>query len=199
MYCCRALLTLHQTTTEANVDAALHHLRMLSADCFAEPLAEGGSTTTSPDLSPSLPSCLHTLTLSPLHMFYTNAEQLQREILETIQTPTGNLEAIAQKLSACLQRTPQDFGATELKITESKEAVDISHPDAAFIVVSCTNDKSSSQPSRCVGKFTLLCNLCCTKSLLISLLHVVMSVQHPALVQPFVSLLSHVLHLTACP
>lgn len=155
MYCCRALLTLHQTTTEANVDAALHHLRMLSADCFAEPLAEGGSTTTSPDLSPSLPSCLHTLTLSPLHMFYTNTEQLQREILETIQTPTGNLEAIAQKLSTCLQRTPQDFGATELKITESKEAVDISHPDAAFIVVSCTNDKSSSQPSRWVGKFNL--------------------------------------------
>ena len=156
MYCCRALLSLNQATTEAAVDAALHHLRMLSADCFAEPLAEGGSTTTSPDLSPSLPSCLHTLTLSPLHMFYTSAEQLQHEILRTIQTLRGGLEAIAEQLSTCLQRTPQDFGATELKITESKEAIDISHPDAAFIVVSCTNDKSSSsQPARYVNMFPI--------------------------------------------
>lgn len=148
MYCRRALLTLQLASTDA-VDTSLHHLRMLATNCFAEPFTEGGTTTTSPDLSPSPISCLHTLTLSPLHTFYTNVEQLQHEISATIRVLIGSLEGVAQQLCACLLRTPRDYGATELKISESKEAVDISHPDAAFLVVSCTDEKSSnSQPQR---------------------------------------------------
>ena len=150
MYCRRALLTLQKASTDA-VDTSLHHLRMMAADCYAEPFAEGGTTTTSPDLSPSPASCLHTLTLSPLHTFYTNVEQLHHEVSVTIKAFVGSLESVAQQLCACLLRTPRDFGATELKISESKEAVDINHPDVAFLVVSCTDEKpSNSQPQRCV-------------------------------------------------
>ena len=78
-----------------------------------------------------------------------NVEQLQHEISATIKAFISSLESVAQQLCACLLRTPRDFGATELKISESKEAVDINHSDAAFLIVSCTDEKpSNSQPQR---------------------------------------------------
>ncbi len=67
------------------------------------------------------------------------------------QMSEGGLVALSQDLCECLQRAPQSFSSTELKVTENKEAFDVTYPDAAFLLVSCVNDRStSSRPSRCV-------------------------------------------------
>lgn len=66
-----------------------------------------------------------------------------------IQVMSSNLVALSQDLCECLQRTPQSFSSTELKVTENKEAVDVAYPDAAFMVVSCVDDRAaSSRPAR---------------------------------------------------
>ena len=144
LYCRRSLLSI-QKETSASIEPALDHLRVVSAECFAEPLPEGATITTSPDLAPSPTSCLQTLTLSPLPLFYSNPERISQEIATAIGTLT-ELERLVQSVCACLQRAPKDFGSTELKVTESKETVDVSHPEAAFTVVSVVEEVSDTPP-----------------------------------------------------
>ena len=149
MFCRKVLLNIQQETTATTIDRSLVHLRVLSSECFAEPLAEGISTTTSPELSPSSHSCLQTLTLSPLHLFYTDVGRVCDDIAAALQCLSEDLEGLAQCVCDCLQKAPLEFGSTELKITESKEVTDVSRPDAAFLVVSCVEEKSdTSAPPR---------------------------------------------------
>ena len=62
---------------------------------------------------------------------------------------SADLVALSQDLCDCLQRAPQSFSSSELKVTESKEAFDVTYPDAAFMLVSCVNDGSAtSRPPR---------------------------------------------------
>ena len=77
--------------------------------------------------------------------FYSNPERISQEIATAIGTLT-DLERLVQSVSACLQRAPKDFGSTELKVTESKETVDVSHPEAAFTVVSVVEEVSDTPP-----------------------------------------------------
>ena len=68
-----------------------------------------------------------------------------------LQMVATDLVALSQDLCDCLQRTPQSFSSSELKVTETKEAFDVTYPDAAFMVVSCVDDRSvSSRPPRSV-------------------------------------------------
>ena len=144
MYCRRALLLVQQSSTYTN-EEILDHLRLVSAECLADPLCEGLSTTTSPDLAPSPSTVLQTLNLSPLHVFYVSTERISGEIRSAIDSVgLGKVEILAQQVCDCVQRTPVNFGCIELKVTESKEAFDIAYPDAVMMVVSCVDDKSAS-------------------------------------------------------
>ena len=78
-------------------------------------------------------------------MFYASAERISAEIQSAIDSVGfGKVENLAQQVCDCLQRTPQNFGCIELKVTESKEVFDITYPDAVMMVVSCVDDKSAS-------------------------------------------------------
>ncbi len=132
--------------SDSAVQPTMEHLRAVSAECFAEPLPEGATTTTSPELSPSPGSCLQTLTLSPLPVFYSDPERVCREVDTAILALSEHLEPLAQAVCACLQATPQDFGYTELKVSESKEAFDVTHPEAAFMLLSLVEEKTDSSP-----------------------------------------------------
>ena len=61
---------------------------------------------------------------------------------------TQELEVMAARLCVVLQNSPQDFGSLEVKVTESKEAVDVSHSDASFLIVSCMDEKGAMPPPR---------------------------------------------------
>ena len=144
MYCRRALLLI-QRSSQHNKEVLLDHLRLVSAECLADPLCEGLSTTTSPDLAPSPTTALCTLNLSPLHMFYASMERILGEIQSAVDSVGfEKLGELAQQVCDCLQRTPQNFGCIELKVTESKEVYDVTYPDAVMMVVSCVDDKSAS-------------------------------------------------------
>ena len=72
------------------------------------------------------------------------------------------MEGLAGRLCKVLHSSPQEFGSLEVKVTESKEAVDIGHTDAAFLVLSCVDEKGSSPPPRyrdvhCTGTCILGC------------------------------------------
>ena len=84
LYCRRALLRVKQVL-ERSREELVDHLRLVNAECFAEPLSEGLSTTTNPDLAPSPSSTLHTLTQSPLHMFYSDVDRMQSELHHAVQ------------------------------------------------------------------------------------------------------------------
>ena len=154
MYSRRALLTLHMSTVgrgqfAGTVDDQVHHLKLVSEECFAEPLTEGPTTTTNPDLAPSPSAALAPLYLSPLPVFYSDTDTLWGQLAEVLATDSPELVGLAQRLCQCLQRTPEDFGSTELKVGDSKEVVDMAHPDAAFILVSCAEDPAVTiRPSR---------------------------------------------------
>ena len=146
MYCRRTLLLVQQSSSHTN-EELLDHLRLISAECLADPLCEGLSMTTSPDLAPSPSTALQTLNLSPLHIFYASIDRVTNEIRSAIDSVEGGrLDLLSQQICDCLQRTPQNFGCTELKITENKEVFDITYPDAVMMVVSCVDDKSVTKP-----------------------------------------------------
>ena len=149
MYSRRALLTLHMSPVEraqfeGGVEDRVHHLKLVSEECFAEPLTEGPTTTTNPDLAPSPSAALSPLYPSPLPLFYSDTDCLWRELRGVLNAEGLELVGLAQRLCQSLQRTPEDFGSTELKVMDSKEVVDIAHPDAAFILVACTDDATVS-------------------------------------------------------
>lgn len=143
MYSRRALLTLHKTLERGIQENLVEHLKLISEEYFAEPLTEGPTTTTNPDLAPSSSAALQPLSLSPLPLFYSAPEHLQQELLRVLDTESLDLAGLSQRLCQCLQRTPEEFGSSELRITESKEEVYISNPDAAFILVSCADDRTT--------------------------------------------------------
>ena len=149
MYSRRALLALHKTVGRGVKENLMNHLKLLSEECFAEPLTEGPTTTTNPDLAPSPSAALQPLSLSPLPLFYSDPEHVQQELLRILETGELELVAITQRLCQCLQKTPEEFGSTELKISESKEEVNIANPDTAFILLSCADDKTTvTRPQR---------------------------------------------------
>lgn len=57
---------------------------------------------------------------------------------------------MAGHLCKVLHSSPQEFGSLELKVTEGKEAVDVGHTAAAFLIVSCVDEKGSLPPPRFV-------------------------------------------------
>ena len=145
MYSRRALLLIQRSSTHTKEDL-LDHLRLVSAECLADPLCEGLSTTTSPDLAPSPATALQTLNLSPLHLFYASTERMSRKISSAIDSlGLEKVEVLAQQVCDCLQRTPQSFGCVDLKITETKEVFDMTYPETVMMVVSCIDDKSASK------------------------------------------------------
>ncbi len=172
MYSRRALLTLHMNTVEAGVfdgavEERVHHLKLVSEECFAESLTEGPTTTTNPDLAPSPSAALAPLYPSPLPLFYSDVDCLWRELMSALDTKAPELVSLAQRLCQCLQRTPEDFGTTELKVGDGKEVVDIAHPDAAFILTTCTDDASvSTRPPRYVCCMDMLQACCCVARML---------------------------------
>lgn len=152
MYCRSALLVLQDTAQIHRTNPELFkHLKLVSEECFAQPLTEGVTTTTNPDLAPSPSNVLQPLSLSPLPLFYSDPDRFQRELLLAIEVESAHLDGLAQCVCQCLQKTPQEFGLMDLKVTESKEVVDIAHPNAAFILVSCMEDRTVvSRPLRSV-------------------------------------------------
>ena len=79
-------------------------------------------------------------------MFFATADRLCAEISAAIEMLSAELEGLAQEVCSCLQKAPQDFGYAEMKVAESKEAADVSHPNATFMIVSCVTEKSDSSP-----------------------------------------------------
>lgn len=144
-YCRSSLMALRKEVT-SSVQPTLEHLKTVSAECFAEPLPEGASTTTSPELTPSPSSCLQTLTLSPLPVFYSDPQRVCQEVALAIRTLPDQLEPLAQAICTCLQTAPHDFGYTELKVLETKEAMDVTYPDAAFLVISVVEETGETIP-----------------------------------------------------
>ena len=84
LYCGRALLRVKQVLDHSR-EEVVNHLCLVNAECFAEPLSEGLSTTNSPDLAPSPTSTLHTLTLSPLHTFYSDVDRTSAKLQQAIR------------------------------------------------------------------------------------------------------------------
>ena len=58
------------------------------------------------------------------------------------------VEGLAARLCKVLHSSPNEFGSLEVKVTETKEAVDVGHTDAAFLIVSCVDEKGASPPPR---------------------------------------------------
>lgn len=143
MYSRRALLTLH-STLERSKEELVEHLGLVSEECFTEPLIEGPSTTMNPDLSPSPAAALQPLQLSPLPLFYSNPDRLAQELLRALTLQPLGLVGLAQRMCQCLLKTPEEFGATELKVTDAKEVIDIANPDAAFVLLSCADDRTAT-------------------------------------------------------
>lgn len=83
------------------------------------------------------------LYMSDKHMGYVGLV-LTSILLQGLST---NLVALSGDLCECLQRTPQSFSSAEIKVTETKEAIDMAYPDAAFMIVSCVDDKPTSSTS----------------------------------------------------
>lgn len=109
---------------------------------------EGVTTTTSPDLAPSPSSCLRMLSTSALNLFYANPTQVLDELSLLLRNLSGEVEGLTAQLCRVLQSSPQEFAAMELKVAEGKEAVDMSHADATFLVVSCVDERGASPPPR---------------------------------------------------
>ena len=147
MYCRCALLSMQTVTRSAEQD--ISYLQLSSEQCFAEAVMEG--MTTKPDLTSSPSVSLQSLTLSPLPLFYSNTECMWQNLRDVVLLKRGGLgvKEVAQQLCQTLLATTQDYGVMELKVTENKEVVDIVHPEAAFIVVACLDDKAA--PSRPLG------------------------------------------------
>lgn len=143
MYSRRALLILHKSLERSKGEELVENLKLISQECFAEPLTEGPTTTTNPDLAPSPSAALQPLQLSPIPIFYSEPDCLQQELLTVLETESLGLISLTQRLCQCLLKTPDDFGSTELKVTESKEVIDIAHPEAAFILLSCADDRTA--------------------------------------------------------
>ena len=61
------------------------HVQLVAADCLSEPLMEGGTTTTCPDLAPSPSACLRMLNSSPLNLFYSDPATLLHELSILLQ------------------------------------------------------------------------------------------------------------------
>ena len=55
---------------------------------------------------------------------------------------------MAGRVCQVLQSSPQEFGSLELKVTEAKEAVDVAHADASFLILSCLDEKGAMPPPR---------------------------------------------------
>ena len=66
------------------------------------------------------------------------------------------VEGLAGSLCRVLQTAPQEFGRLEMKVTEGKEAVDVGHPEASFLVVSCVDEKGTSPPPRYIHTVLLI-------------------------------------------
>lgn len=143
MYSRRALLTLHKTL-ERNREELMDHLKLVSEECFAEPLTEGPTTTTNPDLAPSPSTALQPLHLSPLPLFYSDPNRLQQDLLRVLRLQSAVLVGVAHALCHCLLKTPEGFGSTEFKVSDTKEVVDIANPDTAFVIVTCTDDRTAT-------------------------------------------------------
>ena len=148
MYCRRALLSVQAVVGHGEQDL-VGHLQLVSENCFAETLIEG--LTTNPDLAASPSTSLLPLTLSPLPLYYSDTETMWKELRDVIllERDEPGVEDMAQRLCQTLLNAPQDYGVTELKVTESKEVVDIVHPEAAFIVVACSDDRTA--PAKPLG------------------------------------------------
>ncbi len=84
LYCRRALLRVKHVLDDSR-EEVVNHLCLVNAECFAEPLSDGLSTTTSPDLAPSPTAALHTLALSPMHTFYSDVDRMHTELQQAIQ------------------------------------------------------------------------------------------------------------------
>lgn len=148
MYSRRALLTLHSSLNRSSGEL-VEHLQLVSEECFAEPLIEGPTTTTNPDLAPSPAAALQPLKLSPLPLFYSDPERLAKELIRVLTVQPLALVGLAQRMCQCLLSTPEDFGAGEFKVTDTKEVIDIANPDAAFVLLSCADDRTAtSKPLR---------------------------------------------------
>lgn len=58
------------------------------------------------------------------------------------------MEGVATRLCQVLHDTPQQFATVEVRVTETKEALDLGHSEAAFLILDCVNEKGSSPPPR---------------------------------------------------
>lgn len=148
MYCRRSLLSV-QAVVGRGEQELVGHLQLVSEHCFAETLMEG--LATNPDLAPSPSTSLLPLTLSPLPLFYSDAECMWKELRDVISLERNGpgVEGVAQHLCQGLLNAPLDYAVMELKVSETKEVVDVVHPEAAFIVVTCSNDRTA--PAKTLG------------------------------------------------
>ena len=58
------------------------------------------------------------------------------------------LGELTARLVKVLTSSPQQFASLEVKVTETKETLDVGHHDAAFLVLSCVDEKGTSPPPR---------------------------------------------------
>lgn len=157
MFSRRALLTLQRRVGRSGEEEEVEHLKLVSEECFAEPLTEGPTTTTNPDLAPSPSASLQPLHVSPLPLFFSHPDLLRQELLAALERDSVGVVSLAQRLCRCLQKTPEEFGSTELKVTDLKEVIDIANPDAAFILLSCADDRTATTRPNRYGNPLKLC------------------------------------------
>ena len=149
MYSRKALLAICQSCTTKQLDL-MQEVRMVANECFAGSQVDGTSTTTSLQLcfSPTLQS--YALTPSPFNLFFSVPQRLHDILSKAIQGSAGQLEATAVLMCSRIQAAPQEFGTCTIKVTEGKEATDITYPESAFMIVSCLDDKTQPQAGRYV-------------------------------------------------
>ena len=65
---------------------------------------------------------------------------------------------MAARLCQVLTAAPQGFASAEVKVAESREALDVGHSDAAFLLLDCRDDKGAQSPPRYIhtSMYTLI-------------------------------------------
>ena len=151
MYSRKALLTIHKSCTNKQLEL-MQEVRMVANECIAGSHVDGTSATTSLLMYFSPTAQSHALTPSPLNLFFSVPQRLHDILSTVIQSSAGQLENTAMEMCAKMQNLSNRFGSCVLKVTEGKEATDITYPESAFMLVSCLDDKTQPQAGRYVNR-----------------------------------------------
>lgn len=144
MYCRSALLSLRPLLSPTSSYSWVTHFTLLVNQYFAQPSADGHASSPSPLMASSPQSSICYALPSPHSVFFTDSLQVEKEVAAGLRVYRSDLHRLASGVCAGLTSSPLLFGASEFKVPESKEQIDVSGPGSAFLVLSCPEDKSKS-------------------------------------------------------